>query len=98
MKQKIQDIDTVTHVIFTAYIEKPDYESLRIVNTDLLRTAIGAVDRLAPKLESVVLQTGGKAYGVEFQDKPEVDFQPPLKESSPRIPKPCKPNLFCWSW
>ena len=58
MKQKIQGLDTVTHVIFTAYIEKPDYDSLRAVNTDLLNTAIGAIDKVAPKLESVVLQTG----------------------------------------
>ena len=94
MKQKVPDIDAVTHVIFTAYIEKPDFENLRVVNTDLIKTAIGAVDQVAPNLQSVVLQTGGKAYGVEFPDK--VDINPPLKESQPRIPKPCKhssPNL-----
>lgn len=87
MKEKIQDIETVTHVIFTAYIEKPDFESLRAVNTDLVKTAISAVDQLAPKLLSIVLQTGGKAYGVEFSDKLEI--KPPLKESQPRIPQPC---------
>ena len=88
MKQKINSIETVTHVIFTAYIEKPDFETLRTVNTDILKVGITAVDRLAPKLQSVVLQTGGKAYGVEFSDKLEI--KPPLKESQPRIPKPCK--------
>ena len=87
MKDKIKGIDSVTHVIFTAYIEKPDFETLRKVNTDLLETAIGAIDQLAPNLQSVVLQTGGKAYGVEFSDKLEI--KPPLKESQPRIPKPC---------
>ncbi|KAK5171212.1 uncharacterized protein LTR77_004356 [Saxophila tyrrhenica] len=95
MKQKISGIDTVTHVIFTAYIEKPDYDSLRTVNTNLLQTAIGAVDQLASKLQSVVLQTGGKAYGVEFKDK--VDFHPPLKESSSRIPKPWYDNIFYYT-
>lgn len=93
MKQKIKHFDTVTHVIFTAYIERPDFESLRAVNTDLLKAAITAVDRLAPKLLSVVLQTGGKAYGVEFSDKLEI--KPPLKESQPRIPKPCMSCFFC---
>lgn len=88
MKQKIKDIDTVTHVIFTAYIEKPDFESLRTVNTDLLKVAATAVDKVAPKLQAFVLQTGGKSYGVEFSDKLEI--KPPLKESQPRIPKPCK--------
>ena len=87
MKQKISGIDIVTHVIFTAYIEKPDFDSLRTVNTDILKTAIKAVDQLAPNLKSVVLQTGGKAYGVEFSGKLEI--KPPLKESQPRIPQPC---------
>ena len=80
MKQKIKNVEGVTHVIFTAYIEKPDFESLRTVNTDLLKTAISAIDHLAPNLQSVVLQTGGKAYGVEFSDKLEIN--PPLKVSS----------------
>ena len=91
MKQKIKRIETVTHVIFTAYIEKPDFDSLRTVNTDILKTAITAVDQVAPELQSVVLQTGGKGYGVEFSDKLEI--KAPLKESQPRIPKPCKHNL-----
>lgn len=93
MQQKIKGIDKVTHVIFTAYIEKSDFESLRTVNTDLVKTAITAVDRLAPNLKSVVLQTGGKAYGVEFSDKLEIN--PPLKESQPRIPKPCMSASIC---
>ena len=63
------------------------FESLRVVNTDILKTAVSAVDQLAPNLKTVVLQTGGKAYGVEFSDK--LDIKPPLKESQPRIPKPC---------
>jgi hypothetical protein len=88
MKEKINGVETVTHVIFTAYIEKPDFEALRTVNTDILKTGIGALEQLAPKLETVVLQTGGKAYGVEFSDKLEI--KPPLKESQERIPKPCK--------
>lgn len=58
MKQKINDVDNVSHVIFTAYIEKKSFDELRTVNTDILKTAIAAVDKLAPKLQSVVLQTG----------------------------------------
>lgn len=88
MKQKIAGVDSVTHVIFTAYIEKGGFDELRKVNTDLVKTAITAVDELAPGLQSVALQTGGKAYGVEFSDKLEI--KPPLKETQPRIPEPCK--------
>ena len=87
MKNKISGLSEITHVIFTAYIEKPDFEALRIVNTDLLKTAATVVDQVAPNLQSFVLQTGGKAYGVEFSDKLEIN--PPLKESQPRIPEPC---------
>lgn len=87
MKQKIKDVDTVSHVIFTAYIEKPDYDALRKVNTELLRTAITAIDQLAPNLKAVTLQTGGKAYGVEFSK--DLKLNTPFKESMPRIPKPC---------
>ena len=87
MKRKIDGVGSVTHVIFTAYIEKPDFDELRKVNTELLKTAINAIDQLAPKLQAVTLQTGGKAYGVEFSK--ELDLQPPFQESQPRIPKPC---------
>jgi hypothetical protein len=81
MKDKIKNVDTVTHVIFTAYIEKPDFDSLREINTQILKTGISAIDQLAPDLQSVVLQTGGKAYGVEFSDKLEIN--PPLKVGTP---------------
>lgn len=77
MKQKIKGIESTTHIVFTAYIEKPDFETLRTVNVNILKTAITAVDQLAPHLQTVVLQTGGKAYGVEFSDKLEIN--PPLK-------------------
>lgn len=80
MKDKIEGVDSVTHVIFTAYIEKPSFDELREINVQILKTGIGAIDQLAPDLQSVVLQTGGKAYGVEFSDKLEI--KTPLKVSS----------------
>jgi hypothetical protein len=43
-----------------AYIQTGDFESLKKVNTDLLRVAIEAVEQVSTKLESFVLQTGGK--------------------------------------
>ena len=79
MRDKIKSVDTVTHVVFTAYIEKPDFETLRVVNTDILQTATSAIDKLAPGLQSIVLQTGGKGYGVEFSDKLEI--KTPLRVS-----------------
>ncbi|KAK5153288.1 hypothetical protein LTR04_006219, partial [Oleoguttula sp. CCFEE 6159] len=50
---------------------------------------------LCPRLMFWTLQTGGKAYGVEFHD--EIDYNPPLKESSPRIPQPHASNIFYYA-
>ena len=60
LKTKIPDVETVTHVFFTAYIQTEDFESLREVNTKLLGCAMQAIERVCPKLQVVILQTGGK--------------------------------------
>lgn len=60
LMEKLPDADTVTHVFFTAYIQTGDFESLKKVNTDLLRVAVRAIEKVSPKLVTVVLQTGGK--------------------------------------
>lgn len=95
LKQKIPDIDGVTHVFFTAYIAKPTFAELKDINNTLLRTAIEAISALAPNLLSVILQTGGKHYGVEFTDK--ITLHPPLVEETPRIPDPYAQNIFYYS-
>lgn len=43
-----------------AYIQTGDFESLKKVNTDLLDVAVRAIEKVAPKLVTVILQTGGK--------------------------------------
>jgi hypothetical protein len=87
MKAKVPEVDTVTHVVFTAYIQKMDPIELRDVNVALLKTGITAIETLAPNLQAVILQTGGKSYGLEYAN--EVEIVPPLKESLPRLPEPC---------
>ena len=54
------------------------------------------MEKLCPNLQFWTLQTGGKAYGVEFVDK-SIDYNPPLKESMPRIPEPYASNIFYYS-
>ncbi|CAN9421211.1 unnamed protein product [Alternaria alternata] len=66
-----------------------DFESLKKVNTDLLRVAIEAVEQVSTKLESFVLQTG------EFPNK--VTIQVPLHESTPRIPEPYASKIFYYT-
>ncbi|PIG85689.1 hypothetical protein AARAC_007134 [Aspergillus arachidicola] len=74
------------------YIQTGDFQSLRKVNTDLLRTAIESISAVSPELKAVILQTGGKGYGLEFPK--EVDIRPPLHEKMPRIPSPWRENIF----
>lgn len=54
-----------------------------------------AVEILAPNLLSIILQTGGKGYGLEFPK--EVKISPPLKEDMPRIPMPWYNNIFYYT-
>lgn len=79
----------------SAYIQKDNFEDLKQINTLLLRNAIEALEQLAPNLKSVILQTGGKGYGLEFPK--EVGIHPPLREDMPRIPEPWKSKIFYYT-
>ncbi|KAB8349430.1 hypothetical protein FH972_023457 [Carpinus fangiana] len=95
LRSKVKNVDSISHVFFMAYIEKPDYDSLRIVNTDIFQTALTAIEQVAPSLKAVILQTGGKGYGLEWPDK--IPIKTPLHESYPRIPKPYYDNIFYYT-
>lgn len=43
-----------------AYIHTTDFQRLNEVNTKLIDVAVRAIEQVAPKLEVVILQTGGK--------------------------------------
>lgn len=81
--------------VLTAYIQTDDFESLKKVNTALLDTAIRAIEQVSPALKMVVLQTGGKGYGLEFPDK--LTIKTPLREDMPRIPEPYASKIFYYS-
>jgi hypothetical protein len=95
LREKVESVDTVNIVYFCAYIQTDDFESLKKVNTELLRVAIEAIERVAPNLEAVILQTGGKGYGFEFPDK--VEIKTPIHEDTPRIPEPYKSKIFYYT-
>lgn len=91
--QSIPGIKGVTHVYFAAYTgHGGSYQDLKSVNTEILTNAVGTCEICCPNMQFFTLQTGGKAYGVEFHDK--VDYNPPLSESLPRIPDPYAQNVF----
>ncbi|KAF2228310.1 hypothetical protein BDZ85DRAFT_255757 [Elsinoe ampelina] len=96
LKSKVKDVSSVSHVFFTAYIEKPSYPELVEINKRLVSNAISAISKVAgSSLKAVILQTGGKHYGVEFADK--VNIQPPLKADAARIPSPIGDNIFYYN-
>ncbi|KAL8673607.1 MAG: hypothetical protein Q9168_001962 [Polycauliona sp. 1 TL-2023] len=83
LQTKVKGIEHVTHVYYFVYKyeEKPEDE-LRVV-CSMLKCALGALNRLSPKLEFVVFPTGTKAYGIHV---PGGVFQPPYKESMGVVP------------
>ena len=81
----------------TAYTaHDKDYQTLKRANVTILSNAIKAVEATCPNFQFWTLQTGGKAYGVEFLDK-GIKYNPPLKESAPRIPEPWASNVFYYA-
>ncbi|KAL3445142.1 hypothetical protein BJX65DRAFT_282368, partial [Aspergillus insuetus] len=95
LKEIVENIETVTHLFFTAYIAKDTRAELKKVNTQMLENSVKALDRLAPGLQRVILQTGGKGYGLEYADK--IPIVTPLREDMPRIPQPWQDEVFYYS-
>lgn len=60
LKDRVKDVDTVTHVYFFAYIMDADPAKEISINIDLLKRAVEAVEHLSSKLKWVVLPTGTK--------------------------------------
>ncbi|PVH68473.1 NAD(P)-binding protein [Cadophora sp. DSE1049] len=68
-----------THAYFTSYVHDDDFKNLAIANTSLFSNFLTALATVAPGLENVTLQTGGKNYGVHLQPVPT-----PARETDPR--------------
>ena len=107
--RQIAEIDKVTHVFYTGRLAFPvvsiangsaycthgsGFQKLKATNVAMLDNAVKAVTSLCPNLQFWALQTGGKAYGVEFYGQKGVEYIPPLKETASRIPEPYASNIF----
>ncbi|GKT50067.1 short chain dehydrogenase sol3 [Colletotrichum spaethianum] len=95
LKQKIPDADTISHVFYTAYATGTSPENTVELNTGLLSVAVQAIEKVSPNVKVVILQTGGKSYGVTHPN--EVKICPPLKEDLPRIPSPWANDVFYYN-
>ncbi|KAK4935612.1 hypothetical protein LTR10_023373 [Elasticomyces elasticus] len=74
----------VTHAFFTSYVHVADFKLLREKNVPLFKNFLDTIDDICPKLERVVLQTGGKHYGVHLGPVKRV----PSVEDKPRYEDP----------
>ncbi|KAK1985273.1 hypothetical protein LZ30DRAFT_810358 [Colletotrichum cereale] len=95
LRRSIPDAETISHVFYAAYAKGTDIENQVSLNTSLLEVAIQAVERVSLNLKVVVLQTGGKGYGVTHPN--EIEILPPLKEDLPRIPAPWADGIFYYA-
>tara|TARA_R110002060_G_scaffold27536_2_gene37398 strand:- start:1497 stop:1832 length:336 start_codon:yes stop_codon:yes gene_type:complete len=50
----------VTHAFFTSYVHVDDFKVLKEKNVPLFTNFLDSLDAVAPNLENVCLQTGGK--------------------------------------
>ncbi|KAH6693850.1 hypothetical protein F5X68DRAFT_248319 [Plectosphaerella plurivora] len=79
LREEVPGIESVTHVfyfVFTAVMG--DHIEECNLNQDMMKRVAGAVNLVAPKLESVVYSGGTRGYGIYI---PGGTFTPPLEES-----------------
>ncbi|KAL2882951.1 hypothetical protein SGCOL_001641 [Colletotrichum sp. CLE4] len=98
MREKIPDVETVSHVFYTAYTSAngPADQAAATANTEFLSVAIQAIEKVSPRLAFVVLQTGGRGYGLMCPDTVRV-LRTPLREDAPRIPRPWADEVFYYA-
>ena len=79
---------SVTHAYFCSYVHKDDFNELNTANAALLENFVDSLERVAPNLSNITLQTGGKYYQVHLMPVPS-----PAKEDDPRMEGPI-PNFY----
>jgi nucleoside-diphosphate-sugar epimerase len=69
----------ITHIFYSAYVDRPNAEDLVAPNVAMLANAIDAIEPHAPELRHVNLMHGTKWYGCHLGP-----FPTPAKEDDPR--------------
>ncbi len=73
-------LTAVSHLVYAAYIDAPDWQAQRAPNLKLFQAALDLAARHCPALRHVTLLQGMKAYGSHLGP-----FKTPAKESDPRL-------------
>ncbi|KAI9689204.1 MAG: hypothetical protein M1822_000942 [Bathelium mastoideum] len=95
IKDKVKNVENVTHVYYLAYkgSTDPDQEMRDAVR--MFSSSTMAMHNLCPNLEFVVLQTGAKWYGVHLlENRPTDHIHVPYAESAPRLKSPYADRIF----
>jgi nucleoside-diphosphate-sugar epimerase len=80
---KFAALDTVTHVFYTAYQDKPTWAELVAPNMTMLRHVVEMIEKVSPKLEHISFMQGYKVYGAHLGP-----FRTPAREDDPPIMLP----------
>jgi len=76
-------LDTVTHVFYTAYQDKPIGAELVAPNMAMFRNVVETIEKVSPKLEHISFMQGYKVYGAHLGP-----FRTPAREDDPPIMLP----------
>ncbi|KAI0161796.1 hypothetical protein GGR52DRAFT_561154 [Hypoxylon sp. FL1284] len=91
LRSRIPDIDSVTHIYFFAYLFHPDFPTESKINLGMLQRGFVVAEKLAPKLEYMILPTGTKGYGIHLPERP---FEAPFTEDMSDVHQPWHDVLF----
>lgn len=83
MKKQQEVCKDVTHAYFCSYVHKDEFQELNAANAALFENFLKSIERVAPQLENVTLQTGGKYYQVHL-----MPVESPAREDMGRISGP----------
>jgi nucleoside-diphosphate-sugar epimerase len=83
VERKLGGLDSVTHLVFAAYIEKASASERSRVNVAILKHLVEVVEAASPALSHVTFYQGGKAYGSDLGP-----FKTPAREDDPRLMSP----------
>jgi nucleoside-diphosphate-sugar epimerase len=76
---RLSSLTDVTHIFYTAYLERPSFAAEVAPNLAMLRNVVEVVERASPRLTHVSLMQGTKAYGTHLGP-----YKTPARETDPR--------------
>lgn len=96
VSRHLQKASAVDHAnVLEAYKASTDLQQEFEDAVNMFKRSTTAMDRLAPALEFVVLQTGAKMYGCHLTANHPTDYiHVPLSEDQPRLKQPYHDMLF----